>query len=208
MATARPFETSENYVPGPTSILLVGHSFVRRLVDYLQDQHVDNFNLCHESYKVNVLASGGLTMPKLWKKISDILIASPDIVYAEISSNDIAVGRDPLSLADDVYNFANALLANGIRTVVLGQVFFRDSSNSHYATIADFNDRVVVYNNRMVEICASSDAIMFWRHRGIWQSWWRYLLDGLHFNSEGHRKFFNSVRGALVAACKLAARRN
>ena len=66
METAQPFVTSENVVNGPTSILLVGHSFVRRLVDYLQDQHVDNFNLCHESYKVNVLASGGLTMP--WSK--------------------------------------------------------------------------------------------------------------------------------------------
>ena len=66
METAQPFVTSENFVNGPTSILLVGHSFVRQLVDYLQDQHVDNFNLCHESYKGNVLASGGLTMP--WSK--------------------------------------------------------------------------------------------------------------------------------------------
>ena len=64
---------------------------------------------CFESYKVDVLASGGLTMPKLWKIFSPM--------------NDIAGGRDPLSSADDVYIFANCLLANGVRTVVLVQVF-------------------------------------------------------------------------------------
>ena len=208
MATARPSVTLEDFVPGPTSILLVGHSFLRRLVGYLQDQRIDNFNLYHASYKVEVLSSGGLTMPKLWAKIPDILVHSPELVYAEISSNDIAGGREPLSLADDVFNFANCLLAHGVRTVVLGQVFFRDSDNSRYATIADFNERVVVYNTRMVDLCASSDAIMFWRHRGIWQSWRRHLLDGVQFTREGNRKFFNSIRGALIAACKLTARRD
>ena len=194
MAMARPFVTSENVVPGPTSILLVGHSFLRRLVGYLRDQHIDNFNLYHDSYKVDVLASGGLTMPKLWAQI-------PDVVYAEISSNDIAGGRDPVSLADDVFKFANCLLVHGVRTVVL--VFFRDSANSRYAT-----STIVVYNTRMADLCASSDTIIFWRHRGIWQSWRQYLLEGIHFTREGHRKFFDSIRGALIAACKLTARRD
>ena len=63
-------------------------------------------------------------MPKLWAQIPDILVHSPDLVYAEISSNDIVGGRDPVSLADDVFKFANCLLEHGVRTVVLGQVFF------------------------------------------------------------------------------------
>ena len=123
MATARP--TSENSVPGsPMSILVVGHSFVRRLVEYLDDQHIENFNLCDASYKVDFLASRVSTMPNLWANFSDILVKSPDVVYAEICSNDIARGRDPISLADDVFQFANCLLAHGVKTVVLGQVFF------------------------------------------------------------------------------------
>ena len=146
-------------------------------------------------------------MPNLWANFSDILVKSPDVVYAEICSNDIARGRDPISLADDVFQFANCLLAHGVTTVVLGQVFFRDSANSRYATIADFNDRVVAYNGRMLDLCAGSDAIIFWRHRGIWQNWRSYLLDGVHFTRDAHRKFFNSIRGALISACKLTARR-
>ena len=206
MATARP--TSENSVPGsPMSILVVGHSFVRRLVGYLDDQHIENFNLCDASYKVDFLASRVSTMPNLWANFSDILVKSPDVVYAEICSNDIARGRDPISLADDVFQFANCLLAHGVKTVVLSQVFFRDSANSRYATIADFNDRVVAYNGRMLDLCAGSDAIICWRHRGIWQNWRSYLLDGVHFTRDAHRKFFNSIRGALISACKLTAHR-
>ena len=140
-------------------------------------------------------------------RFSDILVKSPDVVYVEICSNDIVGGRDPISLADDVFQFANCLLAHGVKTVVLGQVFFRDSANSRYATIADFNDRVVVYNTRMVDLCVASDAIIFWRLRCTWQSWRRYLLDGVHFTSDAHRKFFNSIRSALIATCKLTARR-
>ena len=122
MATAGP--TSEISVPGShVSILLVGHSFIRRLVGYLDDQHIENFNLC-DSYKVDFLASRVSTMPNLWANFSDILVKSPDVVYAEICSNDIARGRDRISLADDVFQFANCLLAHGVTTVVLGQVFF------------------------------------------------------------------------------------
>ena len=102
-------------LPGShVSILLVGHSFIRRLVGYLDDQHIENFNLC-DSYKVDFLASRTVsTMPNLWANFSDILVKSPDVVYAEICSNDIARGRDPISLADDVFQFANCLLAHGV----------------------------------------------------------------------------------------------
>ena len=82
MATARP--TSGNSVPGsPMSILVVGHSFVQRLVGYLDDQHIDNFNLCDASYKVDFLASRVSTMPNLWENFTDILVKSPDVVYGK-----------------------------------------------------------------------------------------------------------------------------
>ena len=117
--------TSENAVPGsPISILLVGHSFVQRLVGYLDDQHIENFKLCDASYKVDFLASRVSTMPNLWANFSDMSVKSPDVVYAEICSNDIAGGRDPISLADDVFQFANCLLAHGVKTVCVRLGFF------------------------------------------------------------------------------------
>ena len=34
----------------------------------------------------------------------------------------------------------------------------------------------------------------------MWANWANLLVDGLHFTDEGHRRYFNSVRGAIVAA--------
>ena len=34
----------------------------------------------------------------------------------------------------------------------------------------------------------------------MWANWANLLVDGLHFTDEGHRRYFNSVRGVLVAA--------
>ena len=112
MATSRP--TSEN-AAWLAHVNPSGRPFLC-LVGYLEDQHIENFNLCDASYKVDFLDSGCSTMPKLWANFSDILVKSPDVVYAEICSNDIARGRDPISLADDVFQFANGLLAHGVKT--------------------------------------------------------------------------------------------
>ena len=63
-----------------------------------------------------------------------------------------------------------------------------------------FNERVVAYNLRMRELTQSTTSIELWRHRGMWANWANLPVDGLHFTDEGHRRYFNSVRGSLVAA--------
>ena len=52
----------------------------------------------------------------------------------------------------------------------------------------------------MRELTQSTTSIELWRHRGMWANWANLLIDGLHFTDEGHRRYFNSVRGSLVAA--------
>ena len=69
-----------------------------------------------------------------------------------------------------------------------------------YRVAPNFNERVVVYNLRMRELTQSTTSIELWRHRAMWANWANLLVDGLHFTDEGHRRYFNSVRGALVAA--------
>ena len=46
----------------------------------------------------------------------------------------------------------------------------------------------------------NSSGVCYWRHRGIWASWKEHLIDGVHFNKQGLKKHFNSIRAALVAA--------
>ena len=52
----------------------------------------------------------------------------------------------------------------------------------------------------MRELTQSTTNIELWRHRGTWADWANLLVDGLHFTDDGQRRYFNSVRGALVAA--------
>ena len=64
----------------------------------------------------------------------------------------------------------------------------------------NIKERVVSYNLGMQELTQSTTSIELWRHRGMWANWANLLVDGSHFTDEGHRRYFNSVRGALVAA--------
>ena len=59
----------------------------------------------------------------------------------------------------------------------------------------EFNEMVVVYNTRMVDLCVAVDAITCWRHRGVCHDWREYLLEDGHFTREGNRKRVNSVCG-------------
>ena len=87
-----------------------------------------------------------------------------------------------------------------VRKVVISQMYFRDANTSAYYVDGDFNNRVFQYNQYMHAATKSFPNIAFWSHRGIWADWTKYLADGVHFNAEGNRKYFNSVRGAVVAA--------
>jgi len=72
----------------------------------------------------------------------------------------------------------------------------RYAKSSAYSVDRDFNTRVFLYN----QYTKYFDHIDFWSHRSIWSDWPQYLCDGVHFNTEGNRKYFNSVCGAVAAA--------
>ena len=147
--------------------------------------------------EISFIGRGGMTIARLRHRADEILSRRPDVVLLEIGTNDIA-RINPIRLADEVFEFANLLTTGGVRHVIISQVFFRMAGRYHVA--ADFNDRVVVYNERMRELTRSSAVVDFWRHRGIWARWQDLLVDGVHFTVEGNRLYFKSVRGAIVAA--------
>ena len=52
----------------------------------------------------------------------------------------------------------------------------------------------------MADAVQSFETVTFWWHRGLWADWSKYLVDGVHFIQEGNQKYYNSVRGAIIAA--------
>ena len=79
-------------------------------------------------------------------------------------------------------------------------MYFRDGAASAFPVDAGFNDMVYAYNKYMYDACNSFETISFWSHGGIWANWQQYLCDGIHYNLEGHRKYYNSEKEAVIAA--------
>ena len=183
------------------NVLIVGHSFVRRVATYALSARELNMRLNRGDCSITFISRGGMSLPQLRSQFDDIVSRGPNVLYMEIGCIDIS-GRDPLSLATKVFELARSFSARGVRRVVIGQIFFRNLAigRRDSRVAPNFNERVVAYNLRMHELTHSTTNIVSWRHRGMWADWANLLVDGLHFTDYGQRRYFNSIRGALVSA--------
>ena len=130
-------------------------------------------------------------------------VVGSDIVFLDMGTNDISV-VEPVVLADRVLAYASYLtVMAAVRRVIISQMVFRNASQSRYAVREDFNERVVTYNQYMKDAVLSFDSVSCWCHRRVWSDWASYLGDGVYFNQEGNRKYYNSVRGAIIAAANV-----
>ena len=186
---------------GVVNLLIVGHSFVRRLANYALSAGEMNMNLNEGDCAVTFIGKGGMSVHQLRSHFDEIVYRGQDVLYVEIVTIDIS-RRHPLDIADEVFELARSFSARGVRRVVIAQIFVRNLTigRRDYRVAPNFNERVVAYNLRMRELTQSTTSIELWRHHGMWANWANLLVDGLHFTDEGHRRYFNSVRGALVAA--------
>ena len=108
---------------GVVNLLIVGHSFVRRLANYALSAGEMNMNLNEGDCAVTIIGKGGMSVHQLRSHFDEIVSRGPDVLYVEIDSIDIS-GRDPLDLADEVFELARSFLARGVRRVVIAQIFF------------------------------------------------------------------------------------
>ena len=182
-------------------VKVFGHSFVRRLAHYVVEHRSLDFDLDADKFNVTFVARGGLKVKQLFSLTQDVV--GSDIVFLDIGTNDISV-VDPVALGDSVLAYASYLTVMAtVQRVIISQMVFRNASQSRYAVREDFNERVVRYNQYVKDAVSSFDSVSFWCHRGVWSDWASYLSDGVHFNQEGNMKYYNSVRGAIVAAANV-----
>ena len=190
----------------PANIVIVGHSFVRRLGDYLRRTYGQYFNmgLDFDRAFVTFLHQGGLTAAGARRNFVDHIISlGPDIVYIELGSNDLCHPRlSPQDVGDCLQDLANDLIQRGVHFVMLGQVVMRADRAIPRAT-RSYNTKVRHFNAYMTDLFAPGTPLpaRFWRHRGMTYAG-RSILgpDGVHLNQLGHYRLFRSIRGALLFA--------
>ena len=190
----------------PANIVIVGHSFVRRLGDFLRRNYGQYFNmgLDFDRAFITFMHQGGLTVEAARRNlVENIISLAPDIVYIELGSNDLChPRRGPQEVGDSLQNLANDLIQRGVHFVMLGQVIMRADRAIPRAT-RSYNHKVRQLTSYMSDLFAPGSQMpaRFWRHRGMTYTGSRILgPDGVHLNQLGHYRLYRSIRGALLYA--------
>lgn len=187
-------------------ILVLGHSFVRRLSESLDaqfDQRAShNFHLPESGY-VQLHGSGGRTVDKiLLHDLPFVQNFKPDILILEVGTNDLRHSAPEIvgSKIDDLARLFRDKFH--VRVVCVCQVINR---NVPYASSRtpdhDFNANAARLRHYLSVVLSEEPGIFLWEHREFSKSN-RVLLaaDGVHCNAKGQYCLYRSYRGAILHA--------
>ncbi|XP_061194948.1 uncharacterized protein LOC133203116 [Saccostrea echinata] len=188
----------------PLHVLVMGHSFIRRLRDYVfTDGDNTNLRLQGDQFEVEFRAAGGLTIHRM---ASDGRFTSferiPDIVFLQIGGNDLDNGRDVKTVTRDIISYGNFLVKGcSVQSVIIGQVIWRKRTNSYNAKVIELNNAL----KHWVQQHADAN-IIFHHHHGFWSSNFDFLSsDGVHIkcshtDKRHMHKYMQSVKRAILRA--------
>ena len=208
-----------------STLLVIGHSFIRRLRDFLAHSRTNgnafgaDLDLRDDFRTVIFHGVGGMTLDQLRAETDLIKETAPQALVIQIGTNDLAHTKcNPVELANDIIKFAQMLVFRGfVSHVVIGQILPRVISGGAGVralgskqrparhTRIDFNEVRLVANDTLRLLARHLANVHFWPHRGMFDDWHK-LLDryGLHLNNAGQRKYARSIRGAAMLAQKCA----
>ena len=195
------------FVPQPnaTPVLIYGHSFIRRLNEYLihTKGNYHNLSLDYSQVITQWFGLGGLTYEKaIYRHMAIINLTSPAVIYLELGSNDLCFTHES---AQDIFARVQQLVTMlnnlGVARVLIGQVLLRRGVGIPLST-PNYNRKVLDLNNLIRTTYTNiRGPAYYWRHRGLWCSRRGVLgRDGIHLNRRGQERLFRSIRGAILFA--------
>ena len=186
-------------------VLIFGHSFISHLEKFTWNNGPKFAKMGFQNPRINVHFHGvpGATIRVLREKHLDVVKKlRPEVIYVQIGTIDLCDRtRGPEVIGSEMHDLALILRRLGVRRIVFGQVLFRDEEGKPTG-MQHFNGRVVVLNNYLDAVLGDEYAVRFWRHRGFWRDIESNVKDGTHLNPWGQKKFFRSVRGAILVTLK------
>ena len=190
----------------PHRILILGHSYVRRLHEFAQSSNQDkvtpSFGLPPDRFLVFFAGYGGAKIERIHRELEkDVTQFRPHVVILQVGSNDISNQcNDPQILADAIVKLAERVhVQYRVHKVVVSELFFRNKWRG-----GNFNGVTQEINCRLRETLpthSKSAGLSLWRHFGFWDPLVRKTLqhpDLVHFNDEGNLKYFKSFRRAIL----------
>ena len=170
---------------GQPWVLILGHSFIRHLRDFIVKNTPEYHLNLHLTNLVTVQwhGVGGRTIAKVCQcDLGKVIRFCPDIVFLQIGTNDLAQhGMSPLTVV--------LLDEYGVSLLCVGQTI-----RSHL--VGNFNENVQVLSQYLNTVLELLPFAIYWTNRGFWSASSSYLsYDGVHLNREEQHKLFKSIRG-------------
>ena len=186
----------------PPTVLVFGHSFVKRLRDDLRssfDPRADEtFNLSGDAI-VHLYGVGGQTLRRLHQRggLGVVSSISPAIVILEMGTNDLS-GLRPEVVGSEIEELVSLLLKSySVRVIGVCEVIPR-------VRAPFLNDAALVLNQYLRGVLDPIPNVFCWRHRGFTDpSVDPYASDGVHVNPFGQYCLYRSYRGAMLKALRM-----
>ena len=178
-----------------TRVLILGHSFIRRLREYI-GRNVDLDANLHilEGIELKWHGVGGRTVHKTVQ--FDLTVVEkfmPDIVVLQLGTNDLS-HLPAVNVGSAIEDLTLLPLHDSlnVKCVCVCQTIYRTGAPT-------FNKNVILLNQYLKVVLEPIPYAMFWSHKGFWRAKTNFMArDGIHLNRLGQYKLYRSLRGAVL----------
>ena len=152
--------------PGPIRVCVFGHSYVRRLQEFMERDPVTYGNLGLDRRRVSVECVGvrGATACPghkcLFEQLDLVLNLQPSVVFLHLGENDLtALGSShPSVISSQIINLAQ-LISQHVPCVYVSQLLPFPANEAH-------REAVIRINSVLQSAFQSSTSVQHWKHRG------------------------------------------
>lgn len=199
-------EISENR----PQVLLLGHSFMRRLYyDLIDNVLPADFGLAQ--CVVDCFGLGGYRLCKrdndatkhaFWQSFGDkINSLQPKIVVLQVGENDVDSSVPALNVASAIEEVA-AWLNNSVNIplVMVCELFPRENTR---ISPMEYEEKRKLTNTILETMVSVHGGVRFWKHRRIFQAQTDiFASDGIHLSPFGQQRYHRSLRYAIMMAVR------
>ncbi|KAK3093409.1 hypothetical protein FSP39_015262 [Pinctada imbricata] len=181
-----------------TKVAIIGHSFVRRIKNFIEREKPDGFNLNIENVEgVKYFYKSGGLVKDMFSFLPAIKRYRPRIVFVQIGGNDIGK-NNPSKIAKEIEELCCAIYSETGANVIVGSLFRRFKPRQ--CTEAEYEiqrcDTELQINSFSKR---TSIPVNLWKHPRLGMKCLFDTADGVHLKYWSQERFYRSLRGAVLA---------
>jgi len=188
---------------GKARVLILGHSFIRRLHAFITRSHDNEYTtklgISTPDFICKWHGVGGRTVAKVLKyDLSVVKEFGPDIIILQLGTNDL-VNSSPLTVGSSLEHLVTVL-----HDVYKADLISVCQTLRRSSLEVLFNKNVGLLTRYLETVLEPIPYAFFWSHRGFWKTKSAFLSqDGVHLNGRGQHKFYRSLREAVLRCLRL-----